>query len=162
MPPFARVALIVVAAGFAVPCIAAGCSDSATREQQVFLSWNGRYIEDWEARAEEVHEVTLPNKFKLGLKIEPAPRTEYEKVLAHQAASPELVMITLLDMTAARPKELTHTYGGANSLQGYGAKGGADRVEALGSPGIELFLSKPVCVTRSEVAAMPTGQAAPN
>ena len=61
--------------------------------------------------------------------------------------------ISLYDVRSQPPRLLAYTWGGTNSYQGYGALGGADRVDELGLPGITLMLFKPVCVTRASLAA---------
>jgi len=49
---------------------------------------------------------------------------------------------------------MTHTWGGANSRQGYGPKGGADRVDEVGNPGILFMLSKPGCADSGELVQL--------
>ena len=115
------------------------------RQQAVYLQWNNQNVTDWVVESDNIKSIALPNGFKLGVKIDsnvpkmPASSSEIFKFV------PELVHITLFDMSGASPKRLTETSGGANSIQGYGAQGGADRVAQLGSPGIRLTLLKPVC-----------------
>jgi hypothetical protein len=76
---------------------------------------------------------------------------------------PELVRIVLFDLASTPARELTAGWSGANSIQGFGAKGGADRVPELGDPGIRLVLLKPVCVDTRTAAtpARATDAAAP-
>ena len=64
----------------------------------------------------------------------------------------ELVKISIYDMGGGKPKLLTSTWGGANSKQAYGPGGGADRVDVIGQPGIELWLHKAVCVKAEDLA----------
>ena len=116
------------------------------RLQKVFLSWNGQRVNHWIVEPGVIKPVELPNGFQLGLKLEdPEPEkiSEYREKIPHP---PEMVSISLFDLTGDEPVFLTRTYGGTNSIQGYGARGGADRVDALGDPGISLTLLKPVCL----------------
>jgi hypothetical protein len=125
------------------------CDQSTGLSQQmVILSVGDQYLAHWSVVAGETRPVVLPNGFRLGIKIGPASREEYAEWARGLDVQylPEMVEITLFDLTTAVPRELTHTWGGANSLQGYGPGGGADRVDAVGSPGIMLFLHKPNCV----------------
>jgi hypothetical protein len=94
--------------------------------------------------------IHVPNGFKLGVLIQDATTEKYSelKKLAWPYV-PELVSIVLYDMGSSLPRELTMTWGGANSIQGYGSEGGAERVEELGNPGLVLHLMKPVCFDES-------------
>jgi hypothetical protein len=114
----------------------------------VILSVGDRYLTHWSVVDGETRPVVLPNGFRLGIRIEPASQQEYARWARGENAHylPEMVAITLFDLTTPVPRELTHTWGGANSLQGYGPQGGADRVDAVGSPGITLLLNKANCV----------------
>ena len=122
--------------------------DSGLSQQTVILSVGDQYLAHWPVVAGETRPIVLPNGFRLGIRIEPASREEYVKWARRLDVRymPEMVGITLLDLTTPVPRELTHTWGGSNSLQGYGPHGGADRVDAVGSPGITLLLNKPSCV----------------
>ena len=125
---------------------AAACDNtSGNREQTVVLSASGKDVVTWTVKSDEIKPVTLPNGFKLGVKIEPADKEHYAKQAKISKFVDESVKITLFNVSGKSPKELTYTWGGANSIQGYGAKGGADRVVELGNPGIVLTLLKPVC-----------------
>ena len=136
---------------------ASACSVSTgEREQRVFAEWNGRSISDWAVVSDAVHKIDLPNAFQLGVSVEPA--TSYEEARSAFRHVPELVKITLFDMSTEPPRRLTTTWGGANSIQGYGASGGADRVVELGDPGITLIFQKPVCATST--AAVTAGTSA--
>ena len=118
---------------------------SGNREQIVVLSANGKDVDSWIVKSDEIKSVMLPNGFKLGVKIEPADQEHYAKQAKISKFVDESVKITLFNLSGNSPTQLTHTWGGANSIQGYGAKGGADRVVELGNPGIVLTLLKPVC-----------------
>ena len=115
------------------------------RSQLITLSANGNNIDNWQVDTNAIKNIALPNGFALGVKIEPATKAKYTELAKAWPHMPEMVKITLYDMTANTPRQLTYTWGGANSIQGYGALGGADRVNVLGSPGIKLILHKASC-----------------
>ena len=140
-----------------------GCAISTAHaacvpEQRVVVEADSKQIAQWVGLSTNQHEVVLANNFKLGLKVEAASRERYETILAQtkQASFAELVKISLYDLTADKPRLMTTTYGGSNSLQGYGLKGGAARVDELGTSGITLRLLKPNCLSAAAIAAMPT------
>ena len=132
----------------------AECDKDGERTQTVWLSSGNKHIERWEVTDAEIHRTRLANGFELGLRIEPATPEKYRELLARHSlpAIAELVKISVFDMGGVNPKLLTTTWGGANSKQGYGPRGGANRVEAMGEPGIELWLHKAVCVKADEIA----------
>lgn len=148
---------LATAHGSASPCDAT---------QQIRLSFGDRQIDQWSGTTDNIRHLVLPNGFKLGVKIEQASREKYEDFLKRMRKSsvPELVRISLYDETEATPRLMTYTFGGANSLQGYGPRGGADRVDEVGSPGIEFRLSKANCANQADsglgVAAISLGAAA--
>lgn len=127
------------------------CDESGNRIQRVYAASGGVHLKDWIVRSSEAEEVEMPNGFKVGVSIEPAAASKYASV--GREFAPELVRISLLDLTPGEaPRELTYTWGGANSIQGYGARGGADRVVQLGDPGITLTLINAVCVNTRAIA----------
>lgn len=129
------------------------CVGTPERKQMVYLNWGGKQLDYWRTNPTEIHSIILPNDFTVGLKIEDAPDEIYQRSFkAWGGVSDELVQITLYDMNSKEPKYLTHTYGGANSIQGYSEAGGATGVAELGMPGITLHLMKPVCVTMDDIA----------
>ncbi|MEO8002841.1 MAG: hypothetical protein ABI644_13280 [Arenimonas sp.] len=119
--------------------------NTGSRDQMVVLTVSGKNIETWTAKSDEIKSVTLPSGFKLGVKIEPADQEFYKKQAEKLKFVDESVKITLFNVSRSTPKQLTYTWGGTNSIQGYGANGGADRVVELGNPGIVMTLLKPVC-----------------
>jgi hypothetical protein len=134
------------------------CPEVGVQGQKVILMYGGAFIETWDVTGSEPHEVNLPTGFRLGIAISPAPREIYLR--ADEWAGEimlELVTIQLYDMSIAPPTLLTYTYGGSNSVQGYGPWGGADTVDEVGPKDVELFLQRPVCV---RVAEVPSGDAA--
>lgn len=147
-----RVAVAAIAASllFASSSIVA-CDESGNRIQRVFATSGGVYLKDWVVSSSEAEAVEMPNGFKVGVSIEPAAASKYASL--REEFSPELVRISLFDLTPGEaPRELTHTWGGANSIQGYGSRGGADRVAQLGEPGITLTLINAVCVNTRAIA----------
>ena len=144
----------------------ASCFTTGERAQSVSLSVGGKDIEEWEVTSSEIYRTRLPNGFQLGLKVEPATAEKYGELLktaekygellknAKQPAYDELVKISLYDMRGATPKLLTSTWGGANSKQRYGPRGGTDRIKAIGEPGIVLWLHKAVCVKAEDLARL--------
>lgn len=129
----------------------ASCRPDGTAEQTVSISAEGKQVERWTPVAGEIHRTRLPNGFELGLKIEPATAEKYRDLLARSKVVPELVKISLFDMTGT-PALLSTTWGGANSKQGFGPRGGANGVPAMGQQ-IELWLHKPTCITPATIAA---------
>ena len=144
----------------------ASCFTAGERTQSVSLSVGGKDIEEWEVTSSEIYRTRLANGFQLGLQIEPATADKYADLLktaekhaelvknTKQPAYDELVKISLYDMRGATPKLLTSTWGGANSKQRYGPRGGTDRIKALGEPGIVLWLHKAVCVRAEDIAKL--------
>lgn len=140
----ASIACVVLVAAVWAHVAAACDPETGMRTQSVNLSWNGANLKRWDVSSPEIERVELGNGFQLGVRIEPATAEKYAEWRRKHV--PELVKISLFDLSGSEPALLTYTWGGANSLQGYGSRGGADRVEALGDPGILLTLMKPVCV----------------
>jgi len=142
--PF-KVALVALLLS-TVPVAALACdTDNGARQQLVSLLSDGTELVRWNASSDQIEVVALPNGFRLGVRIEDADAKKYEQLHRLWKFVPEMVHITLYDMSGAKPRELTHTWGGANSLQGYGPNGGADRIIEAGDAGILLFLQRPVC-----------------
>ncbi len=141
------VTVVAIGATFCRPV--EGACDAA---QHIRLSVGSAQIDDWSGTSDRVRTVALPNGFKLGVKIEEASRETYMKFMQRAGATthPEMVRISLYDMTGDAPRLITYTWGGANSKQGYGPNGGADRVDEVGSPGILFNLSKPGCADSGE------------
>lgn len=135
---------------------AASC-DEATgeRQQLVFLDWNGQHVGDWIAEPGDMQSIRLPDGFQLGIRLDQTAPDAIPPGADHGSYKPELVQINVFDMSTPDPVRLTTTYGGTNSIQGYGSRGGADRIEALGNPGIRLTLLKPNCVASNTATAQP-------
>jgi len=122
-------------------------ANAACNVQSVVVSSGKVEVANYEVVPSEIHRLTLPNGFALGLKSEPAsPEKTQEIARKSEGRAPaEWVKISLYDLRKNQPKELTYTWGPTNSYQGYGPAGGADRVTEIGEPGIELTLRKPKC-----------------
>ncbi len=131
---------------------AASCMRDGQAQQSVSLSTEGMTDTRWYPVPGEMHRVTLPNGFQLGVLIEPATQEKYREWLVRSPAIDESVRIQLFDLSGAEPKALSNTWGGANSRQGFGPKGGANRVNAMGQQ-VTLWLHKPTCITRDQVAS---------
>lgn len=131
-----------------------GCdTETGERQQRVFLSSGGQMISDWEATLGEIEKILLPNGLELGIQLnEPEPVIYHRQAVQGNYVS-ELVEINLYDLSSAEPELLSYTYGGTNSLQGFGPRGGANRVDEVGDSGILLTLLKPVCLQSSSLAA---------
>ncbi len=115
------------------------------REQRVFADLNGHVLAKWSQTSSEPKVFELESGLTLGIMIKDA---EPEAYAGHNEVfpfTPELVSIELFDMGTVPPTSLSKTWGGANSIQGFGSLGGANRVDELGNPGLSLHLVKPVC-----------------
>ena len=133
---------------FIVACAArAECMKDGTPSLAVWLSVEGRNLDRWEPVAGQIHRLRLPHGTELGIQIDPTTEEKYRDLLtrAPWRGVVELVKITLYEMSGPAPVTMTSTWGGINSKQGYGPRGGADNAPL--SDQIELWLHKPVCVT---------------
>lgn len=141
-----RILASVVLASLISPVTALACNAvSGEREQLVYLSWSNQLLTYWVASHGSMKEVDLPNGVRLGVRLDKPGLGEIPEASGEARYTPEMVRIDLYDLSGAAPVQLTRTYGGSNSMQGYGARGGASRVDSLGDPGIKLLLLKPVC-----------------
>ncbi|MBL0122911.1 MAG: hypothetical protein IPP88_09305 [Betaproteobacteria bacterium] len=126
------------------------CASDGKSAQSVAVSVSGKQIARWETKEADIHRVKLPAGFEVGIQIDPAAAEVYRKMLDRFPSSPaidEMVRIQIYDMSGAEPKLLSNTWGGANSKQGFGPRGGANGIPELIDQ-IELWFHKPVCVTR--------------
>lgn len=159
MSLFAAAATTAAATAAALALTLATAHASACdASQQIRLSVGDRQIDRWTGASNSVRHIVLPNGFKLGVKIEPVSREKYEELLKRlgESSASELVRISLYDETEAAPRLITYTFGGTNSVQGYSPRGGADRIDEVGSSGIEFHLSKANCLSTADIAALPT------
>lgn len=150
-----RIVLVTLLALGPIAPALADCFKDGTRTQRVMLSSGDKIIDRWNVGSGGIHRVKLANGFELGLAVEPATQDKYREILEStgRPAVDELVKISVYDMSGERPELLTYTWGGSNSLQGYGPRGGADTLTQAGEQGIELWLQKPVCMTADAVAS---------
>lgn len=116
------------------------------RQQQVFAGLNGKALGNWTVNSAETKQFELDNGYKLGILIKEAEPEKYSEVSQVWPHVPELVSIELFDMATEPPTRVSRTWGGANSMQGFGSRGGANVVEELGNPGLSLHLVKAVCI----------------
>jgi hypothetical protein len=134
----------------------ASCMIDGRASQGVWLTVEGKHLERWEPVGSEIHRVRLPKGFELGVKIEPATQEKYRELFARHSMRgiDEAVKIDLYDMSdSAAPKLISTTWGGANSKQGFGPRGGANAVPVMGEQ-VEFWFHKSVCVTPETVGAV--------
>ncbi|WP_394780086.1 hypothetical protein [Undibacterium sp.] len=125
---------------------------AACGQQSVWLSSGWVDIENWINNPAEIHRTKLVNGFELGLQIEPAPAEKYRELFKQMKETEfdELVKITVYDMGGQEPKMIGRTWGGANSKQGYGPRGAAQKIPEIGL-GISLWLHKAACIRAQDV-----------
>jgi len=140
---------LMIFVAMTMPLASIACNwETGEREQLVILTWDREPVTEWIVEHGVMKAVELPNGVNLGVEIDYPEQEKMQELSAKARHVPEMVKISLFDLSGDTPKQLTYTYGGTNSLQGYGARGGADRVDLLGDPGIELTLLKPVCLAK--------------
>ncbi|MBC3934538.1 hypothetical protein [Undibacterium rugosum] len=127
-------------------CLALSSSDvlADCQQQHAFVQSEGKDVDNWVVKPGEVHKITLLKGTQLGLQISPATAEKYRELLKKtgQKEFPELVEISIFDLSPSTPTLLSHTWGGANSRQGYGSLSGA---------AIEIMFIKPQCVKLEEL-----------
>lgn len=133
----------------------ASCMVDGKSKQNIFITVEGKEPILWEDVKSDIRQLVLPNGFKLGVKIEPATAEKYRELMKQTSSKgfDELVKINLYDMDASSPKLLSTTWGGANSEQGFGPRGGANRVNAMGQQ-VTMFFHKPACVTAETISSL--------
>lgn len=127
----------------------AGCWQDGVGTQRVTLMSEGKRLDSWEPKGDEIRTVRLPAGFQLGIQTPPATPEKYRELFDRHASikgMDELVKIDLYDMSVVPPVLLSTTWGGANSIQGFGPRGGANGVPAMVDQ-VELHFHKPVCIT---------------
>ncbi|WP_376694855.1 hypothetical protein [Wenzhouxiangella sp. EGI_FJ10305] len=120
--------------------------DTGERKQHAFMYWQGDLAHAWTASPGAVERISLPTGFELGVELDSPSRQQYIELSERIEHVPEMVEIRLLDLSNDEPKQLSRTYGASNSVQGFGIRGGANKVDELGEPGIRLTLIRPVCL----------------
>ncbi|MES2898174.1 MAG: hypothetical protein V4723_00530 [Pseudomonadota bacterium] len=143
---------LVLALTLGATCTAsfASCMSDGASIQSVELSIVGAAKERWEPVTGKIHRMRLPSGFELGVQIDPATKEKYQQLLEKLPAIDELVKITLFDMRESSPVELSTTWGGTNSIQGFGPRGGANKVAVMPEQ-VQLWLHKPVCLNRESL-----------
>jgi hypothetical protein len=140
---------------FIMHSTSATCLTTGNPSQSARILAGNIEIESWEVNS-NIHRTKLANGFELGIKIEPAPADFYDalrkKVNGKELG--EFSKISVYEMHDSEPKLLTFTWAGVNSKQGYGPNGGANRVNAIGEPGIELQLQKEICNKSSKLTTV--------
>lgn len=132
----------------------ASCLSDGKSSQRISLSIAGQEFEQWEVDGSSIRNVLLPKGFKLGVKIEPATGDVYRRSLKNSSkGASELVKISLYDMSADSPKMLSTTWGGSNSIQSFGPRGGANRVSAMGEQ-VDFWFQKAICISPETISAM--------
>jgi hypothetical protein len=133
----------------------ASCMADGKTSQGIWLSVDGKLLERWEMVESEIHRVHLPKGFELGVRIEPATQEKYREMFAQHSmrGMDELVKIDLYDLSEGSPKLISTTWGGANSKQGFGPRGGANGVPVMIDQ-VEFWFHKAVCITPETVAAV--------
>ena len=124
-----------------------GCGDSPHGRQRVYAYSGSTQLEGWNVDPNAVHREKLPNGYTVGVKIEPVAASVYRSTpFRNMRYSPELVKVSLYDVSFERPRMLDSKFAGANSIQSYNDKNDASHGVSLGSPGLTLILQKPTCV----------------
>jgi hypothetical protein len=136
--------LLLALMATSTPALSCNSKTGLPTQSAEFMT-QGKIIKSLEFNDSSIKTITMPNGFLLGVVIEPATDEHHAELAESWNHVPEMVKITLYDMTSKTPRQLTQTWGGASSLQGYGEKGGADRVVELGNPGLLIILQKSVC-----------------
>ena len=133
----------------------ASCMADGKSKHSVSIKVEGVKTVHWEIVNPDIRQLVLSNGFKLGVKIEPATAEKYRELMKQTSSQgfDELVKIDLYDMSEKLPKLLSTTWGGANSEQGFGPRGGANRVSAMGQQ-ITMFFHKPACVTAATISSL--------
>ena len=121
---------------------ASSCITDGKPIQTVSLSHGGKDLGRWSPKSGYVHRVELSDGFMLGIRVEPATEQKYLELLSKLPAVAELVKIELYDLKHSESTPISHSWGGANSKQGFRPNGQK----------IELWFHKPVCITRETLA----------
>ncbi|MEJ1249247.1 hypothetical protein [Denitratimonas tolerans] len=123
---------IVIVIAASVSFSAAACDpETGERRQMIFLEAGDKVVEYWEMVPADIKPVELPSGRKVGVSIAPATPHKYLENVSSGRFSPELVEIRLYDLAGEEPVETHMSWGGANSVQGFGD--------------FTLNLLKPVC-----------------
>ena len=115
------------------------------QQQRALVSSADKDVDGWVVNPGEMHKITLPKGTQIGLQITPATAEKYRELLKKtgRTAFPELVEISIFDLSPETPRLISHTWGGANSLQRYGS--------FLGGATIEIMFIKAQCVNLEDL-----------
>jgi len=131
--------------------VALPCKNSPARGQLVFLDWGREPVDVWEAIPFEMHRVTLPNKYVIGVTINEAPENVYQEAFdARGGFAVEMIEVSVFDLQGESPKLVGHNFAGSNSKQGYRDIGNPESDVAAKKKGIHLLLINPVCISESD------------
>lgn len=147
-----RTILISLGAVFFVPLAYADCISDGVSAQFVMLTVQGKQIDQWDAIPGQIHQTKLPSGFTVGIEIDPTTAEKYREVISRFRGRgvDELANIRLFDVSQTPSKLLSQTWGGSNSKQGFGPRGGANGVPELIDQ-VELWLHKPTCITEESL-----------
>lgn len=130
------------------------CENPESPRQLVIARGAGPFPEEWHPDAGELRELEFANGLRLGVEVAPVEADFYHSRLGGKEAYLERVRVSLYDLRKDPPELLSNTYGGADSIQGFSATGGANSLEQLGDEELQLHLIKPNCIKASDLADM--------
>ena len=124
------------------------CSpETGSPTQRVFVSVGDQRIElIHEVELGKIYEVEVGGNRKVGFQLDTPAPAEISNGIADRRFVPEYLKITTYKFEGGHPVRQAHTFGGASSLQSYGALG------YKGEP-LRLFLMKQYCLPEKSVAS---------
>lgn len=129
------------------------CEDPDAPRQIVIARGAGAFPDEWHPEPGEMHPLEFSNGVRLGIEVTPVDAEFYRSRIGAKDAYMERVRISLYDIRKDPPELLSTTYGGADSIQGFSASGGANAVELLGEEKLRLQLIKPNCIKATDLGA---------
>lgn len=130
------------------------CENPESPQQLVIARGAGPFPEEWRPQPGELRELVFANGLRLGVEVAPVDTDFYHSRLGEKEAYLERVRISLYDLRKDPPELLSTTYGGADSIQGFSAMGGANSIDPLGDEKLQLQLIKPNCIKATDLAGM--------
>lgn len=109
------------------------------RKQYVIVQFESEVLDQWIVTEPVIHSVRFPNGFELGIQVSPPTEKYNSDFYPDGGIGVETVELTTLDMASESPKRLSHSYAGANSIQG-------PNLSKFGIEDYTLTLLRPVCV----------------
>lgn len=131
--------------------------ETGARRQMAFLEAGASFVDYWQVADGEMKSIALPSGEKVGVVITPAALEKYSSDWRKGRFTPELVKIEIYDLSGPVPTQEEMSWGGANSVQGFGRNSSKDKVGIFGHGGFTLNLLKPVCATPESVSALASG-----